>query len=283
MSLYQKSIITLLVAFTVGSAHAAPDSVRGLLGNLRDTWEYNDSTKQWKAQKSTTCNQWLPDLKTAGVADTLEVELDFDTPFLKKGKHPVSAIKELCQHAIRTARIFDLVQFMGYGATSGETRLAVDCLERYDWALAVGHTPTTTLPYEGISMKDPATGNEFAGTIEDARKRFCDPLAKPVLDAAAAAEAPYRKHLKTDKLKLALKYRGKQFYGPGKRSLDKPEQLASNKIWFREYFYEDQSCDVRNSQKKTFMVVRYSFDAKHTMLGETSKSFCGAPAKSAFK
>jgi hypothetical protein len=270
-----------LMVCVVGAAHAGtPPKVSELMRSLRYVWHFEND--QWKYMGgSSRCHEIVAEIDELGIADTLAVELTFDTPHLAKGSRTLKELKDLCQHAVRAAALGTFAEAARAASRSADEVFPIKCLEFYDKAIAAGHAPTTRLPYEGLSFEDPTTGDAFVGTIEEARKKFCDAKAKKHLDEVAKQEAPYREVLKADKLQVALRHRDENLFGPGRKNIDAPAQLASARVWFRETWYKEKSCG--NGASHPYHVERFEFDAGHKLVKQTTETFCGAPPKSAFR
>jgi hypothetical protein len=279
----------VLVALTGGARAGTPDTVKALLDQESFFYEFNEPSQQWVFKGGGTaserCEEKVKEATKAGVADTLEVDVAFSTPDWKAGKHTFADLKALCARVKTPATIegwlnnFDISSKPGFGV------MAAKCINTFEEALSKKEVdPSWKLPYEGLSIKDPATGDPFVGTLGDAKKKFCDAFAQDYLAERAAAEAPYRKALKGDKLDLALKeqvHYDHALYGAGKLKLETPAQLAKAKVWFTETWYDANPCN--GGRGKEYVVWRYAFDAKSKLLSADSKTYCGAPAKSKFK
>ncbi len=57
--------------------------------------------------------------------------------------------------------------------------------------------------------------------------------------------------------------------------------MAASKLWFIHSWSEERSC--RSNDAPVHTVRRFQYDAKHMLVSETSKEFCGKPPKSAFR
>jgi hypothetical protein len=280
------SVVCVWVALTSVVSAGTPPSVEKMLKHSSSFYKLDEKTKQWVFIGGNygldECEAAAKDAATAGVADTLTVDVPFDSPDWDAGKHTVGELKALCNRAKRALKVKGWVNTFENGATVGPL-VAANCVIAYQEKLAAKEVDgNLKLPYEGMTLKDPATGDPFVGTLDQARAKFCDAYAKEYFAEQAAGEEPYRKVLKGDKLDRALYEMGKMMYGKGKKELDTPEKLAKENVWFRETWYDEVSCAPG---KVEYMVWRYEFD-KNSMLkpgSGNSKKYCGPPAKSKFK
>ncbi len=122
------------------------------------------------------------------------------------------------------------------------------------------------------------------GTLDDVKPNVCDVQranGESLLKQLEESEGPLRKVLKEDKLELALSHKDTQFFGVGRKPLTTPAQMAASKLWFIHSWSEERSCRSNGGQVNT--VRRYQFTAKHVLVTDTSKEFCGAPPKSPYR
>lgn len=283
----------VLVSMAAGVAAAGtPPAIRELLETADGYYRQDATTKVWTFTGDQTiandgyeygCAAILAKAKKDGVADTLSVDVPFDTPLWPRGQHTVAELRTYCDHARRTAAVAMIVSGFKMGQDDDTGDLAARCMDWYEqrtrqFKLA----PTTELPYDGVGrdLKDPATGDPFKGTLEAGRKKFCDPYAKEWLAEKAKAEAPYRKALTGARLQAALQNLvGDEVRGAGGNVITIP-QMAKAKVWFRLKKYTDQRC---TNGAFVYGLERYTFTAKNDDYTATQSDSCGQPAKSAYK
>ena len=197
-------------------------------------WTWDESSKSWKwtAEDRNYCAKNVQAAVDAGVADTLVVDVEYDTPEFKKGKVTFKQLKESCLHAERTSAVYGLLSWFRNASNNPKDDVIADaCMRAY--AETINVVPaSSTLPYEGLSFNDPATGSRYVGTLESAKAKFCEPLFAARKAELAKEEEPYRKVLKADKLELGLEHRS--FYLAGKVVSGDPAVLAKANVWFRE-------------------------------------------------
>lgn len=278
----------LVIAGVLGASQLATAGVPPALQHMLDYGRYYEQdakTKEWKFNAtSVSCEGDILEAKDAGVADDLKVDVAYDTPDFKAGKHTFKELQDYCEHARRSEAIYKTVGWFKDGWNDSDSGdIAAKCIEFYgQWTAEFKIPGTLKLPYEGISTTDPATGDPFVGTIEDGRKKFCDGHAKKFLAAKEKAEGPYRKVLKEDKLDVALHHAiEKVIYGPGKKELKTPAALAGAKVWFRETWYDDSPCN--HGADKIHTLTRYEFDGAQKLVKDSGKNFCGPVPVSAYK
>jgi len=245
-------------------------------------YEYDAEAREWRfVASSVGCDRYVQQAIEDGVPDTRTVDVPWDTPLWPKGPHTFKELREYCVHAGKAYAVQSLLRWMQTARYDDQGDLAAKCMEFYREITAEHGLPgTTRLPYEGLSIQDPATGEPFSGTLEEARKRFCDPKATKYLAAVAAREEPYRKVLQEGKLEVALDSLGKAVYGPGRRELTTPEEMARAEVWYRVVWYKDRPCN--QGADIVHVVYRYQFDAAQKLVGKTSENHCGDPPVEAF-
>jgi hypothetical protein len=278
-------VVPMVVASLVGGAGVAaagtPTSLRPFL-DYGDYYDYDAATKEWKfTATSVGCDSYVKEAQADGVADSLVVDVPYDTPDFSKGPHTFKELRTYCDRAKRAEAIYKWLGWALTATTDSAGDLAVACTEFYDKTVKkYGFAPTTKIPYEGVTIEDPATGQPYVGTLEGARKAYCDVKASKYQAAVSADEAPYRKVLKADKLRVALENMGKAIYLPG-RVEGKPSKLAAGKVWFRLVWYDDRKC--KDGVDVVHVLQRYQFDGRHALVSQTEKNFCGAPPKAAYR
>src|ERR1019366_7288259 len=87
--------------------------------------------------------------------------------------------------------------------------------------------PTERVPERAIG------GTAWSGSIEELRKKWCEPGLSKATASTAAREAPFRKELKGDKLKVALTYG--EVLLPGGGSTSDPHKMAAASVWFVDF------------------------------------------------
>jgi hypothetical protein len=154
------------------------------------------------------------------------------------------------------------------------------CIESYDEMIASGVSPSTRVP------EDKNRGILWKGTVQEIKEQWCDAGLKKITDEVTAEHAPYRAHLKADKLRLVINetHGGVMSYAlPGGKYTDDPKLLAAARVWFLDVGPPSNELQYCVSGGKRNSVRRYTFDAQHKLLGTTQKEYCGNPPASAYR
>ena len=154
------------------------------------------------------------------------------------------------------------------------------CVESYDEMIASGVSPSTRVT-EGV-----VRGIPWKGTVQEIKEKWCDAGLKKVTGEIAAEHAPYRAHLKADKLRLVIDetHGGVMSYAlPGGKYTDDAKLLAAARVWFLDVGAPSNELQYCLNGGKRVSVQRYAFDAQHKLLGTTQKEYCGNPPASAYR
>lgn len=278
------AIVLIFGIVSVASA-GVPPALQTIVDYGGNWYSLDKQTGEWNfIGNSVTCDERFAEAAADGVAETLVIDIPWNSPLGKPGPRTVKELKEYCLKAVKASTVSGWVGWVKNAVDDDRGDIAVICVNQYNAMVKDrGLAPTTKLPYEGIGLPfpDKATGDPFRGTLEAARTKYCDPKAKGYQDAAAANEEPYRRVMKAGKLEIALKNLSAAIYGPGKKELATPAAMAKANVWFRSIHYPENYC--RNGESTQYQVRRYQFDAKHKLVKDSAKDYCGAPPASAFK
>ena len=154
------------------------------------------------------------------------------------------------------------------------------CIESYDEMIASGVSPSTRVP-EGTH-----SGIPWKGTVQEIKEKWCDAGLKKSTDEIAALHAPYRAHLKADKLRLVIDetHGGVMSYAlPGGKYTDDAKLLAAARVWFLDIGAPSNELQYCLGGGKRISVRRYTFDAQHKLISKTQKEYCGNPPASAYR
>lgn len=154
------------------------------------------------------------------------------------------------------------------------------CIEFYDEMIASGVSPSTRVP------EDKDSGILWTGTVQEIKEKWCEAGLKKITDEVNSEHAPYRAHLKADKLRLVIDetHGGVMSYAlPGGKYTDDPKQLAAARVWFLDVGPPSNELQYCLNGGKRHFVRRYTFDADHKLLAKTQKEYCGDPPASAYK
>jgi hypothetical protein len=154
----------------------------------------------------------------------------------------------------------------------------VYCRQSYEKLIASGVSPSTRVP-NGNSAN-------FTGTLEEAKEKWCVAPEKKTNDDLAAKHAPYKAHLRADKLRLVISEQYGTVYSyalAGGKYTDDAQALAAARVWFLDVGAPSNEAQYCVGGGKRSSVRRYTFDANHKLLGTTEKQYCGNPPASAYR
>ena len=152
--------------------------------------------------------------------------------------------------------------------------------------IASGVAPATRVPDEITGKRHGDPDIHWTGTVQQIKENWCDAGLKKQTGGIAARQAPYRAHLKGDKLGLVIfenQNHVRSYALPGGQYTDDAKKLAAAPVWFLDVgapSNERQTCPGGGKRK---FVRRYSFDGQHKLLGTTQKEYCGDPPASAYR
>jgi hypothetical protein len=160
------------------------------------------------------------------------------------------------------------------------------CIESYDKMIASGVSPTAQVPEDVIPASGKFPRIHWKGMVREIKENWCEAGKKKVLGEVEAKHAPYRAHLKADKLRLVIDetHGGVSSYAlPGGKYTSDAKLLAAAKVWFLDIGPPSNERQYCPSGGKRNSVRRYTFDAGHKLLGTTQKEYCGDPPASAYR
>lgn len=248
-------------------------------------WYQVTDTKAWTVKDGATlgmkgarCMAALDKLRAAGVPDTTTVVVKYDAPEFKRGSHSLAEIRTSCAHVESLGKIkyFEKWAVLAMKDTpnlnSGryETGYYKNCIQAYDEIVKAGVSPTERVPDEVIA------GSAWSGSIEQIRKKWCDSGFNTANAKTAASEAPYRKVLTSDKLKVALTYQ--EVILPGGARTTDPRKMAAASVWFEDF----SPSKVCNDGRQVHNLRRYQFDSDQRIVKTTAQDYCGGAPLSAF-
>jgi hypothetical protein len=245
-------------------------------------WYQVSGTKAWSVgdadadNHGARCMETLDKLRAAGVPDTRALDVSYETPEFKPGVHTLLEIRGSCEHVARIGKIkaFEkwalLAMQAGTNVRSGADYYRL-CVQTYGEIVKAGISPAERVPDRVIG------GTPWSGTIEELRTKWCDAGMSAATDKATAREAPYRKELKGDKLKIALTY-GSVFLAGGAGTSD-AHKMAIAPIWFLDLSPPKHCVDGR----QVHTIRRYQFGSDQQLIKTTQQDYCGSAPGSAFQ
>jgi hypothetical protein len=246
-------------------------------------WYQLSATKAWSVgdndvdvKKGAVCMATLDKLRAAGVPDTRTIEVQWESPEFKPGVHTLAEIRTSCAHVERVGKIKAFEKWALLSMQSGtNVRSASDfyrlCIQSYNEIVKAGISPSERVPDNVIG------GKPWSGSIEELRKTWCDTGMSKSNEKTAASEAPYRKELKSDKLRIALKY-GSVFV-PGGVGTSDARKMAAAAVWFID-LSPPRRC---NDGRQVHTLRRYQFGSDQQLVKTTSQDYCGSAPRSAFQ
>lgn len=154
------------------------------------------------------------------------------------------------------------------------------CAEAYKKMIAGGVSPSTRV------VEDKSWGDFWKGTVQEINEKYCEGAKKKLTGDLEAKHAPYKTHLKADKLRLMINSTSGHVYSyalAGGKYTNDAKALAAAKVWFLDIgppSNEAQNCITGGKRNS---VRRYTFDANHKLLTTTQKPYCGDPPASAYR
>jgi hypothetical protein len=249
-------------------------------------WYRITETQAWAVKdgasldlKGAVCMRTLDQFRAAGVPDTRTIAVTYDAPEFKRGSHTLAEIRTSCEHVESLSRIkyFERWAIIAMQDTPNldtgryDIRSFRNCIQVYDKIVNAGVSPTERVPDDVIR------GVAWSGSIEELRKKWCEPGLIKAKVKTAASEAPYRKELTRDKLRVALAYEQVRLPG-GARTAD-PHRMAMASVWFEEFEPTTRCSDGRQVHN----LRRYEFGADQRLVKTTEQDCCGAVPISAFR
>lgn len=246
-------------------------------------WYRTSGTKSWAVadqavnpKTGAVCLKTLDKLRAAGVPDTRTVETSWGGPEFAAGVHTLAEIRTSCEHVDKVGRIGEFEKWAILAMQSGKNAshdapYFKMCLQTYNRIIKAGVAPTDTVPERTIG------GVAWSGSIEELKTKYCDAGMSRATEQTAAQEAPFRKELRDDKLKLALKY-GSVFL-PGGAGTSDAHRMAMASVWFLD-LSPPKHC-VNGLQVHS--IRRYQFDANQHLERTSEQDYCGSAPSSAFR
>jgi hypothetical protein len=250
----------------------------GLLGQSLDQWKLVDGRFELNGSSyPDDCAKKLEALTDGNVPESITFDLAHDIPELKAGKHPWTAARAACKAIVaavdREAKVRSFAWWADMARAEVKEQTGArgapyfkNCLSTYDDAIKAGIPPT-----------EPVTAYNFNDTMQAIRDKWCAPAMAEAQGAQAAAEAPYRKVLKNDKLKLWLKDTSYIMLAGNPKVT--PARLAAARVWFEDATPE-RFC---SNGAQVHTLYRFQFDANHKLVKSSEKTYCGHPPASAWR
>jgi hypothetical protein len=258
-----------------------------LVSHLTDDigWYQITETKAWAVKDGATsglkgarCMATLDKLRAAGVPDTTIANVRYDASEFRRGPHTLAEIRTSCVHLETLGKIqyferwakFAMADTPNLSKGNYDVSYFKNCLQAYDEIVKAGVSPTERVPDDVIK------GVPWSGSIEGLRKKWCDAGFSTANAKTAASEAPYRKVLTSDKLKVALTYQ--EVILPGGARTTDPSKMAAASVWFEDFSPSNVCTDGRTIHN----LRRYQFGSDQRIVKTTEQEYCGSAPLSAF-
>jgi hypothetical protein len=295
----KKSVVLIAMIVAVAPAYADDrqvdinNALTRLGRTIDNAFSQDSDTKAWIPAGSSVrdgkavCQVEIEKLAELGAPGTSKVKLDNDTAELPKGEHTLDDMLPICERIVAFGKTKQW-EHWGFEAMREYPRVRPEstynvkyfenCITEYNKMMKVGIPPTYKVPDQMVVDND-AKPVKWGGTVEELRKKWCDDGLKKGKEERERRDAPYKKHLKGDKLALALSWRA--LYLPGGRLTEDPAAMAKSSVLFTDG-YPGKVC-LNKGVPEVHQITRYTFDGAGKMTGNTSTNHCGFPGASGFK
>ena len=250
---------------------------------LSGAWGKDDTTKTWQVsgaafdQQKARCLEPLIALTKMGAPGSSKVKVRTGGPDHADGEITLDDARAACGRIQRAGfvrdwehwAIFAMQDFAKIGKGASTTYFE-RCVDTYDAMLKKGITKDTVVTPQQIQDQ------KWEGTVEALRKKYCDAglvAAKAVQDKK---DAPYRKAMKGENLRMALSYRG--VWLAGGQVSDDPQAMAKATVWF----VDTEPPAVCKNGAQQHVLKRFEF-AGDKLVKTTDISTCGSPRVKDFK
>ncbi len=295
----KKTVVFAAMMFAVAPASADDREVDinnalARLGRAIDGgFSQDEQTKAWVPANSSvvdgkaTCAVEIERLAELGAPGGSKVKLSNDTAELPKGEHTLDDILPICERLVAFGKTKAFQRqaenaFYEYPKVTSKTpfnqKHFENCITEYNKMMKAGVPPTYKVPDQMITDAD-AKEVQWGGTVEELRQKWCDDGLKNAKAERERRDAPYKKHLKGDKLALALSWRA--LYLPGGKLTEDPAAMAKSNVLFTDG-YPGRVC-LKKGVPEVHEITRYTFDGAGKMTGNTSTKHCGFPGAGGFK
>ena len=249
-------------------------------------WYQITETKAWAVKDNATlgvkgarCMATLDKLRAAGVPDTTTVDVRYDAPEFRRGRHTLAEIRTSCAHVDSLGKIkyferwakFAMKDTPNLNTGRYDVGYYKNCIQTYNEIVNAGVSPSARVPDDVIG------GAPWSGSIEELRRKWCDSGFNKANAKTAESEAPYRKVLTNDKLKVALTYQEVILPGGG-RTVD-AQKMAAASVWFEDF----SPSKVCNDGRQVHNLRRYQFGSDQRIVKTTEQEYCGGAPLSAFR
>ena len=296
----KKTVVFAAMMFAVAPASADDrqvdinNALARLARTIDNAFSQDEKNKAWVPASSSiesdgraTCSIEIAKLADLGAPGSSKIKLSNDTAELPKGEHTLDDMLPICERIVaygKTQKFQKQAEnaFYEYPKVTSKTpfnqKHFENCVAAYADMMKAGVPPTYKVPEQMITDAN-AKEVLWGGTVEELRKKWCDDGLKNAKAERERRDAPYKKHLKGDKLALALSWRA--LYLPGGKLTEDPAEMAKSNVLFTDG-YPGKVC-LKKGVPEVHQITRYEFDAAGKMTGNTSTNHCGFPGANGFK
>lgn len=240
------------------------------------SWSVGDVNRNHEELSAGDCKADLDKVQAAGVPDTRGIDIEWDGPEFKHGRHTLAEIRVSCEHVERVKKVqeFERWAIASMHDTSYKTPSEPDyrnCIKVYNEIVQKGISPSEHVAERMVGELP------WSGTITELREKWCDTGLQASTQAADKVDAPFRRHLKGDRLDIALRYHGA--YLPGGIKTVSARQMAAVSVWFIE-FLPRRYC---NDGRQIHLMRRYQFGPAEELIKKSEQEFCGPAPLSSFQ
>jgi hypothetical protein len=253
--------------------------------SLTGAWGKDYTTKAWQVSGAAfelgkaRCEPVLAELAAMGAPGSSKVKVGTPGPDLAEGESTLDDARAACGAIVRAGLIRDWERWAVFamqdhaklGTGSVSTTYFERCLDAYETMLRKGTAKDARVSPQQIGDV------KWEGTVEELRKKWCDAGLKVAQAEQDRKDAPYKKAMKGEKLRMALLYRG--VYLAGGEVTDDPNRMAGAQVWFIDT-EPPKYCTVNLAQAHVLHRFEFAGDA---LVKTTDITTCGAPRARDFK
>ena len=268
---------------------SALSSLAGGIGLYQDektaAWLVGDNDANIDGAK---CMKTLNELAAAGVPESRAIEVHYSTPDFSRGVRTLAEIRKSCELVERLGKIKHFERWAisakedaDAGRVGQTVKLTLErCVSAYDDIIKAGIAPTDRVPERSTRA------GMWSGTVGEIHQKWCNAGLSQATANVAANEAPYRKVLQNDKLKMVINSPPghiRTYAVPGGEYSADANKLAAASVWFDNASAPSNEIQVCPSGGKRLFLRRYTFDAQHNLLNNTSREYCGNIPAAAYR
>lgn len=238
--------------------------------------------------KGAKCMKTLDDLAAAGVPDSRTIEVRYDAPDFRRGVRTLAEVRKACTLVEHLGKIKEFERWAisaKEDVIAGHSHMAAmlvlkRCVDAYEEIIKAGIAPTDRVPERNISS------GLWSGAVEEIHQKWCNAPMSQAKANTEGSEAPYRKVLRNDKLKMVINSppgHVRTYAVPGGEYSTDANKLAAASVWFDNASAPSNEIQVCRDGTKRIFLRRYTFDAQHNLRNNTSQEYCGGIPASGYR